>query len=237
MKKIRCSVSFHRLRVGLVNEFGVGVRDGIYSHADVFVTPAIAEVAFQALLTDDYNKRIAYENGGPAQEGDYKAAREALMDALDIFAEYVDSIADGDENIILMSGFEPTKGYNSERPKPEQVTGVEIKRGAPGVLIAECDKQDVAIYYGCILSAGQPLPPEIIISQAGQIKIGGDSSPNPPDPATGSETEGYGIIDLTIHRRKEFTNLTPGVIYYFVFYAVNAQGVGSVSNAVSIMCV
>ncbi|MCF8276531.1 MAG: fibronectin type III domain-containing protein [Flavobacteriales bacterium] len=231
MKKIRCSLAYHRMPIGSFGDFAGGVRDGIYGNATEFDTPPLDQAAYQSILSDYLNKRYAYKQGGNAQIGPYQAALEKLLSTLDSLAEYVDSVASEDENIILLSGFVPTKASNSKVPKPGQATGVTITRGSTGVLRAECDNQNVGIYYGCIVTMGAPLPTSMYIDKYGQFRV----LVNETDDAPAQVLLGS-IIDLNMNRRKEFSGLTPGVTYYFAFYVVNAQGVGSLSTPASLMC-
>jgi len=228
MKKIRCSIAYHRIGVTQLDGFALGVRDGIYGNAATFATPPLTLAEFELLITDQSNTRAAYENGGSAQKGPYQAARQALMVGLDTLSNYVNTVADGDENIVLLSGFVPTKGSSSKIPKPVEVTGVTIKRGSKGEFFAECDTQAGVVSYGCIVSAGQPLSSEIEINEGGQLTV-------PKSEPTEGKAEGD-IFDFGIKRRKTFINLTPGITYYFVFYAANAEGVGPLSRPVSLMC-
>jgi hypothetical protein len=233
MVKIKCSLGYKKLKIGDVSNFAGGVRDGVYGHALVFTLPPLSEVEFQALISTFTNTRDIYVQGGKGQKGTYVAAKTALFEGIDATASYVDTIADGDENIITLAGFDATKGTKSDAPKPVQASGVKVKAGDTGVLHAECDKQDVAVAYGCIMTAGEPIPFDINIDNAGQMQIGGDEPmpPMPPTAAAGvmAAIASGGIIDFNMGRKKTFTNLARGVTYYFYFFAVNARGVGGIS--------
>ena len=230
-------MSFHKSKVNDLPIFAIGVRDGIYLNPDPFDAPPITELNFQKLIDTYTNKRGAYENGGSAQKGPYQAARQALLDGLDQMAVYVDLVAKGDENIILLGGYVPSKGNRSETPSPVQPTGVSVKRGeASGILIAECENQSVAISYGCIVTVNQPLPANVVLNANGQL-IFSDTEPSPPAGTMALSTALIsGLIDFNPGRKKKFKNLIPGLTYYFVFYAANATGVSPFSESKSIMC-
>ena len=164
---------------------------------------------------------------GGAQKPAYQASKAALLSAMDDQADYVDSIANGDPNKIILGGFVPTKGTKSEVPTPTELFAIRIWRGAAGVLIAECEAQPYVETFICVLSAGAPLPPNVYLNlEAGQLMFNGGPTPGPT----------AGRIDCNPSRRKEFTNLTPGVIYYVTFFGVNASGVGPLSVPVGLLC-
>lgn len=227
MRTVRVSLQYHYLRVNDFPIFAVGVRDGIYGNATVFATPPILQADLQTLI-DTYNTaRAAYENGGTAQKGPYLAAKTALNGGLDQLAEYVDSVALGDGNIIMLSGFVPTKSTTSDAPVPVQLTDVRVSRGSTGEVMVECEKLDGASNYACIMTEGTPLPSGVVLNAKGQLVfLVGDV----PGAAASS------VIDFNPTRRKLFIGLTPGSLYYFVMFASNASGVGPLSASVSIMC-
>lgn len=75
------------------------------------------------------------------------------------------------------------------------------------------------INYGCVCAAGAPLTSFNVVN--GQIKI------NPTDPLI--------YQDLNKSRRKVFSSLQPGVMYYFYAFAVNVVSVSPVSDAKQVM--
>lgn len=237
MSNVRCLLSYHKSKVNALPIFAVGVRDGVYQNPNPFATVPILEAEFQGLITEYNNKRGAYEQGGLAQKGPYLNARESLLAALDQLAAYVDSVAQGNEAVILLAGFVPSKGNRSGAPAPVQPTGVLVKRGeASGVLLAECANQDAAINYGCIVTKNEPLPDTVVLNDNGQLVVNATAQlPAGGGTATGMGSA-IGIFDLNPSRKKRFANLTPGAMYYFVFFAANATGVSDLSDPVGIMC-
>lgn len=238
MSKIRCSLSFHTSTVNDFPEFAGGVRDGIYGNPTAFVSPPILETDFQAALDDYNNNRYAYVQGGLAQKGPYLQSKEDLMVILDTTAEYVDTIANGNANIITLAGYVPTKGNISEQPAPTEPEGIVVKRGSTGQILAECENQSVATAYGCIMTANEPLPANVIMNGKGQLVVSESGDPTAPDDTAISASDGQisGTFDLTQGRKKSFINLNPGTFYYFRFYASNSRGVSGLSESVGIMC-
>lgn len=239
MKKIRCSLKYHYIKLDSIPTFAGGVRDGIYNNPTVFNTPPMLQADFQAFISEYQSKRDAYKQGGLAQKAPFLNAKENLMVAMDDMAEYVDSVALGNANTIILSGFVPTKGTASDQPDPVQPTGLQVKQGSTGILYAECDKQDQAIGYGCIMTVGQPLPDNVVMNEVGQLIVSESGNVGGEGNTAISASDGMvqGTFDLNPNRKKKFVNLTPGVTYYFVFYAYNAQGVSPLSASASLMCV
>lgn len=239
MSKIRCSLSFHKLRLNEIPTFAGGVRDGVYGNPTPFTTPPMLQPDFQKLITDYQNTRDAYKQGGLAQKGPFLTAKELLIEGLDKMAEYVDSIAKGNANTVTLAGYVPTKSTTSDQPSPDDPTGILVSHGSKGVILAECEKQAQATGYGCIMTVGEPLPSNVVINGIGQLLISNSGNTGGADHTAVSNSDDMvkGTIDLNPNRKKRFLNLIPGLTYHFVFYAYNAQGVSGLSASASIMCV
>jgi hypothetical protein len=224
MLKSQCSRSYHDKAADVIDVFAIGVKTGVYTHNPPFVAPPMTEPQFDAFIQTYMTKRSDYVQGGLAQKGAFQAAKAALLDALDQFAEYVDEIADGDANVITDAGFVPTDVTKTPAVKPGQSV-VSVKRGIGGELFASCAKVTGVTYYGCIMVAGQPLPEGAYLTPEGKLIFEAIAGPMP------------GLVfDLTRQREKQFSGLTHDVTYYFYFYLVNTAGVGPLSEVVSIIC-
>ncbi|MGE0635079.1 MAG: hypothetical protein AB7G44_01095 [Bacteroidia bacterium] len=229
--KIRCKRSYHYLIYDAINDFAVGVADGVYGHPATFMSPTITEVDFRALITDFVNKKGSYESGNVPRTV-FITAKDNLMAGLDTIADYVDGVAQGNENTVTLGGYEATKATSSKVNPPVQPTGVVLKRGINGELLAECTRMNKVVFYGAILIADNPLPPNIGINAAGQVVVTNTNTvPTPPSPTPGP-TPGsmYYVLDFNKARKKKFTDLTKGRMYYVYFYAANAGGVSPLSE-------
>lgn len=238
MSKQHCSLSYHKALLDELDVFAVGVRDGIYNNATTFTSPPLTQTAFQALIDNYINTRALYVQGGLAQKGPFRAAKTALINGLDTTADYVDGIANGDANIITLADFVPTKAGDSEGHVPAQTAAPKLERGAAGELLAEVPAVTGAEYYGCILIAGQQLPPFITLNALGQLiaVAENDNNPNPtpdpePRPLPGSVIV---AIDFTKSRKKKFTGLQYHMVYYAYYFAGNATGVSPLSPVSSL---
>lgn len=233
--KSYCSRSFHESKAEELDPFALGVKAGYYGNNPPFTDVTITEVAFGLLITTYVNKRGDYVNGGETQKGPFLLAKAALMEGLDSLADKTDLVAAGNPDIVTLAGYTPTKVGNSDSNKPGQCV-VSVKRGIAGELVATCEILPGAKYYGCIMVAGAPLPPWFTITDGGKVMI--DLSFLPPPAALGAEEPVVKGVqcDLTSQRVKHFTGLKHDEVYYFYFYAVNAAGVGALSEGVSMVC-
>lgn len=237
MVVIRCLLNFKRLKISDRSSFATGVKDGVYGNPTVFPAPPITEAAFEGLINNFVAKRGAYENGGKAQEAAWNNANMALIDALVETATYVNTLVNGDENIVILAGYQPNKQNISSVTKPTKITNVSLKRDideTTGMLIADCKAQDGVNTYVCILTEGAPLPSNITINGTGQMILLSDETPGTSGPLPSSLR--INIIDYNQNRRKVFIDLTPLKTYYVVFFGINAGGVGSLSDAGSAVC-
>jgi len=222
MNKIRVSLSFHNTPNDQLKTFAEGVGTGYIGNPTTFPVQPYPAATWAGLINTYDTTYTAYENGGESQKGAFLLARTALMDALDELADETDEVADGDKDKIILAGFTPTKAPG-ETVKPEQCV-VEVKRGIAGELITTCEKIDNARHYGCIMVAGAVLPAGVVIDGNGRVVLPAGTLPNTL------------VFDLTDQRKKNFTDLVHDTTYYFYYYAVNAKGVGPLSEAVSMVC-
>ncbi len=228
MATIRCSKGYKRLKNDELDVFAAGIRNGIFGHA-IFMTPPILQVAFQLLIDTYFDTRAVYDQGGLGQKGAFNAAKKALLAGLDTMGAYVDTIAQGDANIITDAGFVPTKGTPTKKAAPTQILGVKATSPSAGLINTNCAPQLGVSIYVCIVTA-EPLPAGIHISLKGQLRLDSDTStPLVPQP------EGA-IMDFNAKRKKSFAGLTSGTRYYFTYFGINSRGVGVLSISFSMIC-
>lgn len=121
---------------------------------------------------------------------------------LDKEANYVDDIADGDVNIINLSGFTPTDFSSGKKNKhiPGQPKRISFEKNiSSGYMNTWCEAHEENDSYGCLLSEGAPLPVGFWINNDGIFKT------TPEMPVI------YHSVGL--QRKKLFTGLLTGVRY------------------------
>jgi len=109
MKKFKVKYSFARLSTGELIEFSRSSMAKMNSNPH-FLAP---EVPFPEMATStdqlETDYKISRKGGGKVATATTNASRIALETLLRRQSDYVNKVADGDESIILSSGFEPTK--------------------------------------------------------------------------------------------------------------------------------
>ena len=118
---------------------------------------------------------------------------------------------------------------------PPQLVDIELTRGSTGEIFAQSEALQVGDTYLCIMTAGGPIPSDITISASGQLTLG-DTQQQLAGASASVQQVSMAIIDFTRNRKKKFMGLTPGVTYWFSFFAINATGVGPLSEPKSIVC-
>lgn len=227
MRPVRCSLSFKRHRVGTLDNFASGVRTGVYiTNPTLFPAPPLTQLQLETLISNYTTAYSTYKNArGQVTKGAFDASTAALTTGLVDIAAYVDTVADGNSTIIEQAGYIPTKESVSSNPKPDTIEGAVLTLGATQELLTDCDPQPQIDTYVAILTEGTPLPPDVTISN-GMLVI------NP----------GTMALPRTIYtsynksRKKSFTGLTVGTVYYLVMFGIGTGGVGQLCEPVRRMC-
>lgn len=124
MKRIKVLLDFIKLSVAPKIEFYRNVIKKMRANVSTFPTPDVeldtAETSVNTLET----KYLAAEDGGHNATVAMHSAEDITDDLFRTLAAYVDRIAAGDENTILLSGF-----YASKQPTTYQKPVLTIKNG------------------------------------------------------------------------------------------------------------
>jgi hypothetical protein len=217
---MKIKVSHHYRDIAKHNDqydFGTIVIGDLTTNALTF--PAVP--GGLAALTGINNTYLVKINA--AEGGDHAAivARDNYRDtvwipAFDEVADYVDEVADGDEDTILLSGFKPTKGAKEEAGVPKQMH-LELKSPNTGTLQYKSDTENVgkdATYFLVgktknVATLTQDADGKIIIETTGPCKI---------------------VFAPVRTKKGLITGMPSEEIMEFVIGAVNAAGVGPVSS-------
>ena len=219
--------NYHGLELKLP-AFALKTKQGMKNNPTKFI-PAnipVGDAALAILIKNDEEAYANWRAGGQPELLLFVAARELLLAALDENADYVDLIADGDADIIKLSGYSPSSITDFKSIVPVQIKTITISTGGTlltGRMNVECEKINGATAYGCIVCEGGPLPEGYVLNLQGQLIA-----------PIGSTLRVFN--DVTLQRKKYFWNLTKGTDYYFYYYAINAMGVGSLSEYKMRMC-
>src|SRR3990172_3419705 len=127
MKKVKVLLSFKALSVPKKIVFGRNVIEEMTGNAN-FVTPN-PTIAVLTQTTDDLETAESAALGGGEEQTAIMHQKEKIWDdTFELEAKYVDGIANGDEAIILSSGFN-----HSKQPQPHGIPdapeNVKIKSG------------------------------------------------------------------------------------------------------------
>ena len=229
MKKSHVSLSYHEMEVILLNGFAETTKSSILKHPTVFLQDKIPvkDAALEILIDNESLAYIAYKRGGIDQFPAWDTARGLLMTGLDSNAKYVEDLADGDVNIIILSGYNHTSTQDSVIVKPSQAKILTLTAGTSlpsGEMEIESETfHDGVFTYGCIVSEGKPLADGWLLNPQGQFVI---------TPGTTNRI----FHDVNNQRKKRFVGLTKGVEYFFYFYVTNSAGVSVLSEVKSGIC-
>ena len=223
------SHEYHNMEVGLVNGFAATTKSSILKNPTVFLQSKITvnDAALEVLIDNDSVAYIAYKRGGIDQFPAWDTARGLLMEGLDSNADFIDSVAKGDVNIIILSGYNHTSIQDIASIRPSQAQKLTLTAGTSlpsGEMEVECETfQGRGFTYGCIVSEGMPLAAGWLLNPQGQFVIT-------------SGTTNRIFHDVNNQRKKRFVGLTKGVEYYFYFYITNSAGVSVLSEVKSGIC-
>ena len=225
MRKSTASVNFRKMTGITLEDFAEGVLAGIFGKILVFLLPPMTILIFQGLITDYSKARLAYESGGTDDLPLYNKTMKALIEGLNLFAPYVDTIALGDIPTIKMAGFKATYDPANAKGGPIVEEGLTLQRPAKGtgILISECSVYDGGTTFLGFLTE-RPLTANditIIDSKFVDFPIGSTLKIKQCP---------------TRQNKKIWTGLTAGVVYYCTYIVINSKGISSFSNVAVMMC-
>jgi hypothetical protein len=117
MRKIKVIINYSYLSVPHLIEFSRNTVTKMTANVTIFATPDVTLTLITAAAATLELKYNAAQGGGKQQTIELKVAHAALLDLLRKQALYVDRIANGNEGIIVCSGFAASKQpTTSSRP-------------------------------------------------------------------------------------------------------------------------
>ncbi len=217
-----CTLGYHQSGTLTLETFAIQVANGIYTNPAIFTDPVIKQIEFEALQQKFNAAASDYATFGSTKKTIFSNARKALIDALDLIADYVDAVALGDESVIVLSGFVPSSAVAQSNIPIQQISTFFVKRTAVmGEIAVEIPAitGHGTVNYFCICSEGSPLTSPVIAD--GQLLLD----------ATSNKVR----YDFAKSRKKVFRGLTPGVYYYFYVFACNTVSVSPLSDVKNCM--
>jgi len=217
-----CSLEYHTESFDTLSETATGVKTGWFGNTGTFTATApVTQVIFEGHIATYVTKYNAYKRGGDDQKGPFLLAKADVLSDMDLFSIAVDARANGNEDIIILGGFKPTKVTRSASTVPG-IPIVTIGRGeASRIVVAECKVVPGAEFYGALLTTKELTETAI---REGQLIIA------PADIAFIIR------IDMNKQRKKQFNALIKGTEYYTYFFAGNTAGISQLSNVQSTIC-
>jgi hypothetical protein len=224
MAKNKCLRKYYtRATEDELDSIAAAVKEGLDKHASIFPAPAVSVAAMEIIINNYTITLNAYRRGGLDQKPAFASAKTALLDALESNATYVDSIANGNEDLIVKGGYISTRLTKTRLAAPAKPTGVKATRSeASGSITLQCTAQQAADVYGAIIAEGAPLTHAVFSN--GRVTV----------PAN---TAHQIVVDTNRQRKKEFTGLKPGITYHCYMFCSNRNGCSALSDGISIMVV
>jgi hypothetical protein len=217
-----CTFGYHQYGTSALDTFAGQVFNGIYTNPTQFHAPPVEQESFSNIQQDFSNAAAEYATYGAVKKTAFTNARKKLIDVLDLMADFVDGVANGDESLIILSGYIPSSTITQGNIPLTRIEMFMVKRTAnEGEIAVEIPaiNHHGSINYYCICSEGIPLAAPTIVD--GQLIL---------DNVTNKIR-----YDYSKARKKLFKGLTIATTYYFYVFASNTVSVAPISEVKSIM--
>jgi hypothetical protein len=211
------SLEFKQLTIPEKTVFGQNVIDQLTANAVIFVTPDVPLATLQSKNDTLSDTAEAAEGGDHSKVSAMHEAERDWDTTFGTEADYVDRIANGNETIILQSGYSATKSETTPASIPDVPEVKEPKvNPLPGSIHVEAEyKQGVKNLLYFVSTSNTPI----------NLENNEFSLTQNPDVV--------GFISDN-HRKVDFNNLTSGATLYLSVAAQNTAGTGAPSSPVAI---
>ena len=149
--KYKAKRDFKNLPEDEFNEKISKVDDGTTNNPTIFVDPKPTNSVFHSDIAAYHTKKHELEDLEillAAKKNEVIDKKDILYSDLDTRADYVDSMALGNKQIVLDSGNEAVSNEKHKRPIPPSATGVTTRKTTEsGTVIVSCDHEDLADQY------------------------------------------------------------------------------------------
>lgn len=147
----RVKRAFTKLKKADLLETTAKVNKGTSDNPAIFVTPSPPNADFSDALQDFYNLQDEYNEllqAVKVKKQELDEQQIVLVENLGTRANYIDSIAKGNAEIILKSGNSAVSGQRHKHPIPSPVTGLTFKQSTEsGTVLGSWDFNKYADIY------------------------------------------------------------------------------------------
>jgi len=217
IRKPSVSLEFKTFSIPEEIVFGQNVIDQMTANVAIFPTPDVPLVTLQTVNDDLSTTAHEAESGDHSKVAAMYTAYKVWDTTFGTHADYVDRIANGNETIILQSGFRATKSETSPAAIPTALTVTKAEvNPLPGSVHVEVGyQQGVKNYLYFFSTENTPINLENHeFSLAQNPSVIGFISDN--------------------HRKVDFNNLTSGATLYLSVAAQNTAGIGVPTSPIAI---
>ena len=153
----KVSLGFARLSDSELDNFAHAVADGMTGNA-TYPAPPVTMANLEAAKTDFTAKLAAAQAGGAADTAAKNNSRQTLIGVLRQLASYVQMSCNNDQALLLSSGFQTQSAKGASAPL-DQATGLRIKNGSTGQLVASVTPvKNASMYEGRIKLNAEWMP-------------------------------------------------------------------------------
>jgi len=187
------------------------VLASLYEHPGTFTNPPIA-VDEYVQVYKAFNLAVGkYEVAPKVEKTNMLQAKEKMVGVLDTLSGYVNTVSNGDADIITLAGFTPTKG-TTEKSKPlDRYGNFDLKRNdAYGKVTAKIVAYPLesGVKYMMVCTKQAELPENFVVDGVFDFSLVPDA-----------------LFALNNGRVKVFSNLEAGTVYYFYLFISNAVSI------------
>jgi len=145
--QLRVSLAFARLPDKELDNFTVGVKDGI-TGSGAYPAPPVTMANLDTARSDFEQKIAKAAAGGPPDTAAKNNARQVLLGELRLLAGYVQISCNNDMATLLSSGFQAMSTNRAQSPL-EKPTGLDVQNGTSGQLVASvAPVKNTSLYEG-----------------------------------------------------------------------------------------
>src|SRR4051812_8503841 len=212
-RPIAVKMAFLRFIPTQKTSLGKTIITNLGDNAATFPAPPIAITQLTSINNSLIDAELAAQSGDLVAKANLKLRKKEWNDAFKLTANYVNYIANGNESIIVLAGFESTKSETSPAQKPGVASDFKATvNGTKGNIAASWGAVDGAKAF--VVTA---LPANASVTYNGDTML-----------LTVGDTTIYVLVSTG--RKVEISNVPVGTSVAVSVYAVNSAGTGPAAN-------